>query len=111
MPKRAYLKIILPRHVIVLVSLGGAIGASRLSLERRSRINLIVWTGSLALFHLDKTRLREGKGEGFDGRHQSCRERGLALAAKGSLISASFGRCAQDNREDGAVGVAKQADE
>lgn len=94
----AYLKVIFPRHVIIFVGFGCAISSSGLLLEWRCGVNLVIRTGSLALFHLDKARLGERRGEGFDGRHQSCGTK-EALVPGGK----SLGRSELVDKIDGAV--------
>ena len=65
----AYLKVILPRHVSVNMSLRGTVDGSSLPLERRFRAIVIMRSWPLPFFHLDSIRCRKGDGSGLDEGH------------------------------------------
>ena len=85
------------------MGLGRAIGRSSLLLQWRSGFDLIIWTWSLALFHLDKTLLSKGKGEALDGRHQSCGARGPLLLGVQVLKVDRIGKGVETRPGDGVI--------
>jgi hypothetical protein len=68
--KIAYLKIVLPGHISIVIALASAISGHGDLLGGGCRIIVIVGTWSLPILHFDKAGLRKGKGFCFDGRHQ-----------------------------------------
>jgi hypothetical protein len=68
--KIAYLKIVLPWHISIVITLASSISRRSDLLGGRCRIIVIVGTWSLPILHFDKAGLRKGKGFCFDGRHQ-----------------------------------------
>ena len=66
--RKAYLQVILPRHVCVRVRSGGTVERCCLPLQRRSRV-CTVDRWPLPFLHLDKSRGRKGDRRTFD-KHQ-----------------------------------------
>ena len=68
--KIAYLKIVLPWHISIMVAFASSISRRSDLFRGRCRIVVIIRTWSLPILHIDKADLRKGKGFCFDGRHQ-----------------------------------------
>jgi hypothetical protein len=66
----AHLKIVLPRHISIVIAFAGSISGRSDLLGGRCRIVVVIGAWSFPILHFDKAGLRKGKGFCLDGRHQ-----------------------------------------
>src|SRR5271170_4504830 len=66
----AHLKIVLPRHVSIVIAFASSISGRSDLLGGRCRIVVVIGAWSFPILHFDKAGLRKGKGFCLDGRHQ-----------------------------------------
>ena len=66
----AFLKIVLPRHISIMIALASSISGHSELLGGWCRIVVVIGAWSFPILHFDKAGLRKGKGFCLDGRHQ-----------------------------------------